>query len=224
VDTGEMVVRIVLAAALGGLLGAEREISDQPAGLRTHILVSLGAALFTLVGTFGASLLQEGEATVRLDPTRVAAQVVTGIGFLGAGAIIQQGLSIRGLTTAASLWVTAAIGTAVGIGFYSAALATAVITVASLLGLKPLERRLLIRLSRGRRSLIVETAPDFRLAQLRRALENLGVTVLGIKVAAESEGREQYVVSVRVPRGQSPEEVLRAAHDTPGVSRMDWFS
>src|SRR5688572_13417309 len=100
-DSSEVVLRIAIAAVLGGLVGLEREVSEQPAGFRTHILVSLGAALFTLVGayTFG------GEGS---DPTRVAAQVVTGIGFIGAGVIFQQGASIRGLTTAASLWVTAA--------------------------------------------------------------------------------------------------------------------
>src|SRR3712207_3489265 len=116
--TGELVLRVLIAALLGGLVGFEREFSDQPAGFRTHILVSLGAALFSLVGAYGVEEFFRGEgADVRLDPTRIAAQVVTGIGFLGAGAILQQGVNVRGLTTAAALWVTAAIGTAVGLGY-----------------------------------------------------------------------------------------------------------
>src|SRR5687768_6586470 len=101
----ELIVRVLLATGLGAVIGLEREISDQPAGLRTHILVSLGAALFTIAGAYGLIDFDTGEVA-RIDPTRVAAQVVTGIGFLGAGAIIQRGLNVRGLTTAASLWVT----------------------------------------------------------------------------------------------------------------------
>lgn len=115
-ETGELILRVLLAGALGGLIGLEREFSDQPAGFRTHILVSLGAALFTLVGAYGLVDFSPGD-TFQFDPTRIAAQVVTGIGFLGAGAILRQGLNVRGLTTAAALWVTAAVGTAAGFGY-----------------------------------------------------------------------------------------------------------
>jgi putative Mg2+ transporter-C (MgtC) family protein len=140
-ESSEVILRIGIAALLGGLVGLEREVSDQPAGFRTHILVSLGAALFTLVGAY--SFDEPG-----VDATRVAAQVVTGIGFIGAGVIFQQGASIKGLTTAASLWVTAAIGTAVGLGYWDAALATTVITVISLYGLKRVGRNVFPRLRR----------------------------------------------------------------------------
>ena len=138
-ETGEVVLRIGVAALLGGLVGLEREVSDQPAGFRTHILVSMGAALFTLVGAY--SFDEDG-----VDATRVAAQVVTGIGFIGAGVIFQQGANVKGLTTAASLWVTAAIGTAVGLGYWDAALVTAVITVVALYGLKRVGRNVFPRL------------------------------------------------------------------------------
>lgn len=137
-DTLDLIVRVVVAAALGGLVGLERELSDQPAGFRTHILVSLGAALFTMVGAYGLEPFVKSGFS--FDPTRVAAQIVTGIGFLGAGAILRQGITIRGLTTAAALWVTAAIGTAAGLGFWSGAVATTVATVMSLYGFKRLER------------------------------------------------------------------------------------
>ncbi len=140
-ETMEMALRILLASALGGIIGLERERSDQPAGLRTHMLVGVGAALFTIVGAYG--LADFGSAPgLDLDPTRIAAQVVTGIGFLGAGAIIQQGFSVRGLTTAASLWVTAAVGVAMGFGYWSAAVLTTGVTVVALLVFKELERRL----------------------------------------------------------------------------------
>ena len=140
-----VLTRILVAAALGGIVGIERELRDQPAGFRTHMLVSLGACLFTLVGAFGFQTLTGGQnvAAVNADVTRVASQVVVGIGFLGGGAILRHGSTIRGLTTAASLWVTAAVGLAVGMGFYFGATAVAVVAVVALAGLKPIERRFL---------------------------------------------------------------------------------
>jgi putative Mg2+ transporter-C (MgtC) family protein len=219
----ELAIRIILAAALGAGVGFERELSDQPAGLRTHILVSLGAALFTLVGTFGFTLGTH-ENLVRFDPTRVAAQVVTGVGFLGAGAILQQGLNVRGLTTAASLWVTAAIGTAVGLGYYAAATFTLGVAIVALLALKPVERAVLQRLSAVHRKLLVEADPDLRLADLRRALEQTGTAVRAIGVTEEREGADQYVLSLRLPRGQSSRVVTDAAAAVPGVTRVDWDS
>jgi putative Mg2+ transporter-C (MgtC) family protein len=219
----ELAIRIVLAAALGAGIGFERELADQPAGLRTHILVSLGAALFTLVGTFGLTLA-EHQDIVRFDPTRIAAQVVTGVGFLGAGAILQQGLNVRGLTTAASLWVTAAMGTAVGLGYYLAATMTLAVAVIALMALKPVEHVVLQRLSSVHRSLLVEAESEFRLADLRRALEDSGTAVRSVGVTDEGGGTDQYVLSVRLARGQSPRVVVDAALSVPGVIRADWHS
>lgn len=107
----DLVLRLTAGVVLGAIIGFEREFHRQPAGFRTHSLVSLGAALFTVVGAFGFS----GDLA---DPTRVAAQIVSGIGFIGAGTILQHRGHIRGLTTAASLWSVAAIGTAAGAGLY----------------------------------------------------------------------------------------------------------
>ncbi len=129
----EVVFRIVLAAALGGAIGLERELREREAGLRTHLLVSVGAALFTMVSAYAWTdwRFSTDEGLV-FDPTRIAAQVVTGIGFLGAGAIIRQGLSVKGLTTAATLWVVAAIGMASGVGYYWAAFVTTALVLISL--------------------------------------------------------------------------------------------
>ncbi|CAH2030372.1 MgtC/SapB family protein [Trichlorobacter ammonificans] len=137
----EMLLRLVLAGFLGSLVGLEREIHGRPAGFRTHLLVALGAALFVLVSLefyqrFGRSGLPGPPG---VDPGRVAAQVVTGIGFLGAGAIIKEGATVRGLTTAACLWVAAAIGVACGVGMFSLAAATTVLALISLLALKKVE-------------------------------------------------------------------------------------
>lgn len=130
-------VRLVVAAVMGMAIGVERELREQAAGLRTHMLVAVGACLFTLVSAYGFDSFREP-----VDPSRVAAQIVTGIGFLGAGAILREGLSVRGLTTAASLWVVAAIGMAVGLGMFWASGIAVAITIASLWALRPFRRRL----------------------------------------------------------------------------------
>src|SRR5216117_3358988 len=133
----EVLGRLALAAALGSILGFERELREREAGLRTHILVCLGSALFTIVSAYGfREFLTSGDQVIRADPTRIAAQIVTGVGFLGAGAIIRQGLSVRGLTTAATLWVAAAIGIAAGAGYYPGAVLGTLVTIVALYPLR----------------------------------------------------------------------------------------
>jgi putative Mg2+ transporter-C (MgtC) family protein len=134
----EAVLRLLVAAGLGSLIGAERERLVWAAGLRTHMLVCVGACLFMIVSAFGfADILNTPH--VILDPSRIAAQVVSGIGFLGAGSILLRGDVVRGLTTAASLWTVAAIGLAVGGGLYVEAVAATFIILLILAGIKPLE-------------------------------------------------------------------------------------
>lgn len=140
----EELLRILLAAGLGAAVGIERELRDHEAGLRTHLLVAVGSALFTLVSAYGfGEFFTTGAPLVRTDPTRIAAQIVTGIGFLGAGAIIRQGPSVRGLTTAATLWVVAAIGLAAGAGYYGGAVATTIVVLIALGPVRFLTRRVL---------------------------------------------------------------------------------
>ncbi|TMG59544.1 MAG: MgtC/SapB family protein [Chloroflexi bacterium] len=124
----------MIALALGLLIGAEREFRGHPAGLRTMALISAGSCMFT-----GLGLIPDFGKTV--DPTRIAAQIVTGVGFLGAGSILRQGELVRGLTTAASIWVAASLGMAVGFRYYGVAVFVTVVVVLVLLGLKPLEDR-----------------------------------------------------------------------------------
>ena len=119
----EVVIRLILASILGGLIGLEREVNNRPAGLRTHVLVTAGSALVMLISMYGFNGL--GEDGTGGEPARLAAQVVSGIGFLGAGTILRQGNSIQGLTTAASLWVSGCIGLAIGNGYYLGGLVTA---------------------------------------------------------------------------------------------------
>jgi putative Mg2+ transporter-C (MgtC) family protein len=171
-DTGSIIFRLCVAAVLGGAVGIERELRDREAGLRTHLLVSAGSALFTLVSAYGFNDFLAGNV-IRTDPTRIAAQIVTGIGFLGAGAIIREGPLVRGLTTAATLWVVAAIGMASGAGYYTAAITGTVLTLFALWPLRlgaytvierfrPLEKRVVVELKRGQSALALLEAIEAR--------------------------------------------------------------
>jgi putative Mg2+ transporter-C (MgtC) family protein len=220
----ELVARIGMAAAIGGLIGLERELSDQPAGFRTHILVSLGAALFTLAGAYGLEDFLEGEGiTARLDPTRVAAQVVTGVGFLGAGAIIHRGVNVRGLTTAASLWVTAAIGVAVGFGFWQGAVTVAAVLVATLYVLKYIERRALEKLKRGRIRFVIDMEPDLKLADLSGVLDRAKARVVSMKVMeVQDDDPGELILVAQLPRGADARELARDIRAIEGVADVDF--
>ena len=142
VSLGAIIGRLILATALGGLIGFEREVRRRSAGLRTHILVSLGSCLIMLTSMHVFDIYKNNAS---LDPARIAAGVITGIGFLGAGAIIRSGEAVKGLTTAASLWLVAGIGLGVGCGFYLGSLVTAVLTIIVLHFLRYLEGGLIKR-------------------------------------------------------------------------------
>ncbi len=136
----DLAVRLIIAAALGAAVGAEREIHGHPAGIRTHMLVALGSALFTVLSIHGFSTNDVSNGSI--DPTRIAAQIVSGIGFLGAGAILKDGVVIRGLTTAASLWATSAVGMAAGAGEHILAIVGGAIILTSLWPINALAERL----------------------------------------------------------------------------------
>lgn len=209
---------MLVAGVLGGLVGLDRELSDQPAGLRTHVLVSLGAALFTLSGAVVAA----GSGVGQVDPTRVAAQVVTGIGFLGAGAIIRQGVNVRGITTAAGLWVTAAIGTAVGLGFWAGALATTFAAVFALIGLKRLERHLLRRLKPGRYEFVIDASLEFSISEATKLLEQKNCRIEAVSMDSMEGGRRSLIVALRLPPRMEPQMVADMLSGIDEVSSVDW--
>src|SRR5476651_603789 len=141
--TTELLLRIALAGLLGALIGVERQLRAKEAGLRTHILVCIGSAMFMLVSKYGfTDLLAQGH-NIALDPSRISAQVVSGIGFLGAGTIMLNKQFVRGLTTAAGLWVTAAIGLIIGSGMYAIGIYGTLMTLLVLEGVRQLSRRLM---------------------------------------------------------------------------------
>ena len=151
----ELTVRLVVALLLGGVIGWERELQRMPAGFRTHALVSLGSAIFTIISAHAFT----GPTS---DPTRVAAQIVSGIGFLGGGAILHYGGTVRGLTTAASLWAVAAVGMAAGAGLFVIAAVSAVLVIVALEVFQRLERVAKRRLNipAGNRSEPVDDGPE----------------------------------------------------------------
>jgi len=213
-DWLDVLFRLGVAAGLGAVIGLERELDEKAAGLRTHMLVSLGAALFTMVGAYGFhDFLTGGGAIVRTDPSRIAAQVVTGIGFLGAGVIFRQGFTVRGLTTAASLWVVAAVGMASGAGFWKGAVVGAVVGIVSLRPLVWLKNRAIPQRAAARLS--VELVDGASAGPVLEALESAGDLL-----ALSRDGR-RLEIEVRMDRDQRTHALEQIA-DLDDVREARW--
>lgn len=219
----DIALRLLTAAGLTGLIGLERELRERAAGLRTHMLVGVGAALFTVVSAYGWSdFVFERTGGTILDPTRIAAQIVTGIGFLGAGAIIRQGLSVRGLTTAAGLWVVAAIGMAAGAGFYSAALIGTGIVLVGLGPIRWLEGAPLIRdLRREGRALEIDLRPGETLGTVLDVLHDRAVRISRVEVSDE-EDRRRVRVEIDLPLGRAGDALVEELARHGGVTAVRW--
>jgi putative Mg2+ transporter-C (MgtC) family protein len=211
----ELIVRLLIAAGLGSLVGAERERLIWAAGLRTHMLVCVGSCLFMVVSAYGfASVIGPG---VVLDPSRVAAQVVSGIGFLGAGSILLRGDLVRGLTTAASLWTVAAIGLAVGGGLYIEAIAATIIILVILAGIKPLEKwyqrrnqtlNMRLRAESGKMSLAtLEKALDYRAQRISRY----------VLISSPDQTYEEFEVTIKRLSEEDMTEIIRKLTALPIV-------
>jgi putative Mg2+ transporter-C (MgtC) family protein len=190
----EGILRLVLAAVLAGAIGLEREAAEQEAGLRTHMLVCVGSCLFMIVGVYAwADFQLNQDIGAIVDPSRVASYVVAGIGFLGGGAIIKSGVNVKGLTTAASVWVVASIGVAVGVGMYALAVAVTLLVLLSLWPLKTLANQLGLRGGRTVR-LQLELEPKGDVAPILAVVERAEVELEAIKVDEEPELRRVDLV------------------------------
>ncbi|HEX5177855.1 MAG TPA: MgtC/SapB family protein [Gemmatimonadaceae bacterium] len=171
----ELLIKLLVAVVLGGAVGVEREMSGKPAGLRTTILICVGAALFTHLSVAIGLVSQTPAGQPYGDVTRIAAQIVTGIGFLGAGAILHERGSVVGLTTAATIWVVAAIGMGVGAGAYAEAVGTTIMVCLVLIGLRPIERKLVM--VRRTVTATLRVAPNTDFATFEDAFRDSGVHV-----------------------------------------------
>jgi len=208
----ELLARLVLAAVLGGAIGAERELNDQPAGLRTHMLLTTGACLFTLVSAYGF-----GRGT---DPSRIAAQIVTGIGFLGGGAIVRDGLTVKGVTTAASIWATASVGVAIGAGSYVLGVGGAVLVVGTLFGLRSADN-VLQRWGVSREEYTMLAHTGFDAARVVELVRREKVSLRGLD-RRDNEDATVITLNVKLPSRYPAERLLDALGRLEGVREVEW--
>jgi len=208
----ELLARLILAAVLGGAIGAERELNDQPAGLRTHMLLTTGACLFTLISAYGF-----GRGT---DPSRIAAQIVTGIGFLGGGAIVRDGLTVKGVTTAASIWATASVGVAIGAGSYVLGVGGAVLVVGTLFGLRSVDN-VLRRWGVSREEYTLLAHTGFDAARVVELVRREKVSLRGLD-RRDNEDATVITLSVKLPPRYPAERLLDALGRLEGVREVEW--
>jgi putative Mg2+ transporter-C (MgtC) family protein len=208
----DLSVRLLIAAVLGAAIGFEREIHDHPAGMRTHLLVALGSAIFTELSIVAFSGPPAPNGSLPTDTSRVAAQIVSGIGFLGAGAILKYGTSIRGLTTAASLWATAAVGMAVGAGSWVIAVVGTAIALFSLWPLNVVLSRLRSNEVQVVRLRLQATRLE-ALGEVTRALSGRRIEIVDINSQRLGKGRYEIELQLRIPatiRQQDVVEIVSA--------------
>lgn len=188
-----IVIKLVLAGLLGGIIGYERENTLRPAGFRTHILVCVGASLVMITSKY---IFEQYSSHVNIDPARLGAQVISGIGFLGAGTIIRDGFNVKGLTTAASLWAVSCVGIATGIGFYSGAVIATMIIFSTLLFLKKFEKNI-SNYKRYNAVFIQSENHPGRIGEINGIFEKYNVTIRNIEVV-NSDNKENVLIKLLV--------------------------
>jgi putative Mg2+ transporter-C (MgtC) family protein len=217
----ETIVKLLLAALLGGFIGLEREIHGRPAGFRTHLLVSLGSCVFTIASIYFYELYGGGNArgAVSIDPSRIAAQVVTGIGFLGAGAIIRDKASIRGLTSAACLWVVSAVGVTCGVGLYSVSLVVTLIAIGSLLVLKKVEDILTRETYNAVK--VWSMDQEGQIARIEKLLEGFNKRMMNACVERDLEKKEIFIgFEIKVTNRESALRMVDGIVAIPGIKKV----
>lgn len=216
ISSGEMLLRLLVATSITSALGLEREIHRRGAGLRTHALVGLAACLFTITSAFG--FVDALGPHMSVDPSRVAAQVASGIGFIGAGAIIMRKQMVHGLTTAASIWIAAALGMSVGCGLYVAACGAAAIALLFLSVIRVVEERLENRRRHHGRLVATFDSATITLGGIIAKLESAGVQPKRISLAPEDEqGRQRVEFGLGKEEPRKVEYALQQLVTTPGI-------
>ncbi len=215
---GEIVLKLFLAALFGGIVGLERENKKRAAGLRTHVLVSLGSALVMITSEY---IFHQYKDMINLDPTRMGAQVISGIGFLGAGTIIKQGVSVKGLTTAASLWTVACIGLATGAGFYTAAIMAALIVTITLALLSKFEKALT-----GKENIYpeisvkIENKPG-KLGEVASHIGKSGANITNVDIEEDDESFLHVRFSLKLPKGLNRHDIVVQLKSLSGVNIIE---
>jgi len=197
-DFNTMVIRILIALVLSGIIGFEREVKRHFAGFRTHILVGVGACLMMLLSLFGFEAFIETYDNVRFDPARIPSYVISGIGFLGAGTIIVYGGTIRGLTTAASIWAVAGIGLVVGAGMYAAAVFTTMVILISLIFLNNFESLFIHKRRRSAAVTVIEITglPDLKIESVTASFEKKNVIINNIEIMKTENDQKHIYIKV----------------------------
>jgi putative Mg2+ transporter-C (MgtC) family protein len=223
-DYPEITLRLLIALVFGGLVGLERSYHARPAGFRTHTLVCLASALLMLVTVYeGQWFDYRGMGRVAIDPTRMAQGIMTGIGFLGAGVIMKEGLSVRGLTTAASIWITAAIGVLVGIGFYFPAALALAMTLGTLSAFRWFENKMP---SQQYAQFIVKFDRKSAMSQpeLKKLVSSLGFTIANLQYRLTEDGSHfEYRMMLRTQNSDNLLQLSDALLDMPTVAEFRIF-
>lgn len=216
----EILLRLVLAAVFGAIIGIERERKDWAAGMRTHMMVCMGASLIMMVSSFGFSDTM-GKEHIELDPSRVAAQIVSGIGFIGAGAILfLKPTTILGLTTAAGLWTVAGIGMATGGGMYLAAGITTVLAIIILWGLQPLQKKFFPKFQQKSLTVITQNEMNPK-AIIDDLLEDKTLDFANFTVTRESD---EITIELKLEKSDNPmlSKIVEKLHQNPKIKKIYW--
>ncbi|RKD27532.1 putative Mg2+ transporter-C (MgtC) family protein [Caminicella sporogenes DSM 14501] len=213
----DIIIRIILACILGGLVGMERESINRPAGFRTHILVCLGSTIVMLNGIF---LLNNYHHYTNLDPARLGAQVISGIGFLGAGTILKEGLSIKGLTTAASLWAVACIGLAIGSGFYLTAILSTFLVFIILLFFSKFEKYISRKHNELSLKIITLNKPG-QIGKIGTKLGKMNISITNINMKNIDDTKIAIIVTVKVPRGTIASKILENLSELDDITSVE---
>lgn len=216
-----VILRLIISLVLGGLIGIEREDKNRPAGFKTHILVCVASTLVMLTSDY-IFLMYKGQTNA--DPARLGAQVISGIGFLGAGTIIRQGTSVKGLTTAASLWAVACIGLAVGIGFYEGAIAGALIIYFTLVVLSRLGH---LFQDKSNNLYVIVGMDNYatKVSEISFLLSKYQINIRNIELLEDENEEEETNVLVklnlRLPHRLSHEEVIKQLNNIKGIDIIE---
>jgi len=209
--------RLLLACILGGLIGYERESMKRPAGFRTHILVCMGSALVMLTSEY---IFMKYKGSTNMDPARLGAQVVSGIGFLGAGTIIREGANVKGLTTAASLWAVSCVGIAAGIGFYGGAVVAALVIYLTLMVLKKLEHNLANRKYINVLYIKTSNLPG-QIGAIGNILGKNNININNIEFLNNEDDADVLIkLYVRIPNDAKKKTVMGELQKIEGVSKV----